>query len=200
MKFIAFCFALLLPGAATFAADTTTAASHARPDPVLPKDILTNEALVTLAEAGFSDSFIVEKIRLSRSRFDTSVEGLAYLRRNWISEELVHFVMEYAARPAAQPSAAAVAVPMKIVKQNMLVPATPTGAPGVPIVATAPVARHRHSFSVHLSRRAPAVYAITGYTQPPDALPARPILQSPALPPPDLPVMPAAAKASLSAH
>lgn len=74
----------------------------------LTPEILTNEGVVALANAGFSDAFIMEKIRLSdRTRLDVSVQGLSYLRRNAITEKLVLFILKRSAdttAPAASPA------------------------------------------------------------------------------------------------
>jgi hypothetical protein len=91
-------------------------------EPALTPEILTNEGIVALANAGFSDSFIVEKILLSnRTRLDVSVEGLAYLRRNAISENLALFLIEHNAQPL------------------MFTPAAPLVSPVTPVMGTAKV-------------------------------------------------------------
>src|SRR2546423_5981531 len=97
MRFIA-CFFLLIPAAGALAAadqppGVPVVASTIRTDSTPRREMLTNEGIVLLSDAGFSDSFIVEKILLSRTRFDVSAEGLAYLRNNAISEELVRFIL-----------------------------------------------------------------------------------------------------------
>jgi hypothetical protein len=119
---------VLVIGAAC-AADPSTTVSGWNTDSRLPSDILTNEGLVVLSNAGFSDRFIVEKILLSRARFDTSAVGLAYLRRNAMSEELLQFVLEYATKAALPSSAAApeaaAPVPVKIGKQKIKVAMMP---------------------------------------------------------------------------
>jgi hypothetical protein len=119
---------------ALMAGDTPSVGSSFRPEGSLPRDILTNEGLVVLSDAGFSDTFIVEKILLSRTRFDTSVEGLAYLRRNALSEELVRFVMEHASKPPLVPGPPVVepVQPAKAIKQNAVAiqPAAAPAAPG----------------------------------------------------------------------
>jgi hypothetical protein len=96
---------------AGFAADNAIAISSFRTDAPISREIITNESVVTLANAGFSDAFIVEKILTSnRTRFDTSAEGLAYLRMNAIPEDLVQFIVEHAGRPLfASPEPPAVA-------------------------------------------------------------------------------------------
>jgi hypothetical protein len=111
--------------AVLLAADTPTVVSSFQPESATP-DVVTNDGLVVLSEAGFSDSFIVEKISLSRTRFDVTAEGLAGMRRKGISEELVTFVLRHSAKGAVAQTAAPapIAVPMKLVKMNVLVPLT----------------------------------------------------------------------------
>lgn len=53
------------------------------------RNILTNQGIVMLAEAGYSDSFIVDMIYHKRTQFDVSAEGLAWLSRNGMSETVV---------------------------------------------------------------------------------------------------------------
>jgi len=113
----------------SFGADPPTTTATVRPD-LSPtrdfnpqRDVMTNEGVVLLSDAGFSDAFVVEKMLLSRTRFDTSVEGLAYLLRNGISQELVQFIMERSAKPAV-PIAQPEYVPMKVEKRKVLVPDT----------------------------------------------------------------------------
>jgi hypothetical protein len=63
---------------------------------------LTNDSIVTLAKAGFDELFILQLIRLSRTNFDTSVEGLVALKKAGVSRDLIRLM----AMP--QPSAPAV--------------------------------------------------------------------------------------------
>jgi hypothetical protein len=53
---------------------------------------LTNQGLVQLAEAGYSEEFLLDLIKSRPARFDTSVEGLVYLARQGLSEKLVRAV------------------------------------------------------------------------------------------------------------
>jgi|SRR5215469_582561 len=105
--------------------------SEVRPEQVLPPDILTNEGVVLLSNSGFSDAFIAEKIQLSRTRLDTTVEGLTYLRHNSVSEELIRYIMERGAQPPlgssptlapAPATAGPELVPMKVVRKKVLLP------------------------------------------------------------------------------
>lgn len=87
----------------------------------LTPEILTNEGVVALANAGFSDTFIMEKIRLSdRTRLDVSVGGLSYLRRNAITERLVLFILKRSAEPVStSPVPAAPAVVPTVIKAKL---------------------------------------------------------------------------------
>jgi len=102
----------------------------------LPRDVLTNEGIVTLAEAGFSDSFILEKITLGgRTKFDTSAEGLSYLRRHAISQELARFIMHYTEQPLLPPPVALAMAPMPEAKKKRKKTSPPQGSTIVAISA-----------------------------------------------------------------
>ncbi len=114
---------------------------EARAEAGISPEILTNEGVVALADAGYSDAFIVERILTSnRTRFDISSEGLAYMRRNAIPQDLVQFILEHSAQPLfrAVPvePAAPTTVLMKVRGKKMYVPVAPpttvalTAAPG----------------------------------------------------------------------
>jgi hypothetical protein len=55
----------------------------------LSRHILTNEGVITLAKAGFDELFIIQRIHTSRTRFDTTVEGLVALKQAGVSEDLI---------------------------------------------------------------------------------------------------------------
>ena len=56
---------------------------------LLSRHVLTNEGVIQLAKAGFDELFIIERIKTSRTRFDTSVEGLVALKQAALSEDLI---------------------------------------------------------------------------------------------------------------
>lgn len=153
--------------------------SSSRSESKLPRDIMTNEGLVLLSEAGFSDSFIVEKIVLSRTRFDVSVEGLAYLRQNSLSEELIQFVLEYTARPTItpimthRPVSAPPAQPQKAVKAQK----TKQVAEAPAEISQSPEPSYERQWLWYPS--VPSFYKT----------PAFPIIRSPAFPPASIPAM-----------
>jgi hypothetical protein len=104
-----------------WAAENAAIAPGAPADTALGPEILTNEGVVALATAGFSDAFIMEKIRLSdRTRLDVSVGGLSYLRRNAITERLVLFILKCSAEPVStSPTPAAPAIVPTVIKAKL---------------------------------------------------------------------------------
>lgn len=61
---------------------------------MLSRHLLTNQGVIQLAKAGFDELFIVERIRTSRTRFDTSVEGLIALKQAGVSEDLIRVMAQ----------------------------------------------------------------------------------------------------------
>jgi len=64
---------------------------------------LTNQGLVQLAEAGYSERFLLDIIESRPVRFDTSVEGLVFLARQGLSENLVRAVARLTPPPTPDP-------------------------------------------------------------------------------------------------
>jgi hypothetical protein len=65
----------------------------------LSRHTLTNEGVVTLAKAGFDELFIFERIVHSRTRFDTTVEGMVALKQAGVSEDLIRVMAARDVRP-----------------------------------------------------------------------------------------------------
>lgn len=61
---------------------------------LLPSTLLTNEGLLTLAQAGFSEPFLIDLIRRRATRFDVSAEGLARLALHGLSERVIRCVID----------------------------------------------------------------------------------------------------------
>ncbi len=70
----------------------------------LSRHALTNESIVTLALAGFDESFIVERIQTSRTSFSTNVDDLVALKKAGISEDLIRAMLAPGAAPPDQPA------------------------------------------------------------------------------------------------
>jgi hypothetical protein len=108
-----------------------------------PKNLLTNEGVLLLAEAGLGERFLLELIENKTSRFDTSAEALASLARQGLTENVIRALVRKQDHPAASASATD-AAPLephllrgKIVRQRMLVPDAAGG--NVAIMTMAPV-------------------------------------------------------------
>lgn len=121
---------------------------EARPEAGISPDILTNEGVVALADAGYSDAFIAERILVSnRTRFDISVEGLLYLRRNAIPQDLVQFILEHAAQPSLHAAPVEPVVPIVAMTKGrgkkmdvaVVPPTTSALAPAPGFIAAKPV-------------------------------------------------------------
>jgi len=80
---------------------------------------LTNHDIVVLAQAGFTENFLLDLIALSRTKFDTSVAGLAELAKSGVSENLIRVMLaapgspQAGVAPAGASSANIVAPPME---------------------------------------------------------------------------------------
>ena len=96
---------------------SATVVSGFHPEAGVSRDVLTNEGVVALADAGYSPQFIRQRVRVApRTQFDTTVEGLTYLRRSGVPEELVEFMIDPAgqSRPVAGSSAVMPAAPAMV--------------------------------------------------------------------------------------
>lgn len=56
---------------------------------ILPKTLLTNQSVVLLARAGYSEDFLIDIIRHKRTRFDVSPEALAWLIAQGLGERVI---------------------------------------------------------------------------------------------------------------
>lgn len=59
------------------------------PNSSTTKNILTNQGVVALARAGYSEGFIIDIIYLKQTQFDVSVDGLAWLAKQGLSERVI---------------------------------------------------------------------------------------------------------------
>ena len=80
-------FAMFAAGLAGFAA-----VCHAQEVP-FSRNALTNRDVVVLAKAGFNEDFIIETILGSRTRFNTTVDALADLAKQGMTERLIRVMM-----------------------------------------------------------------------------------------------------------
>jgi hypothetical protein len=94
----------------------TTAPAAAPPKKAAPKaapvtPVLTNQDIIKLVKAKLSDDLIIQKIAHSKTRFDTSVDGLVALREAGVDDRLLAVIMNPASAAAAAPAARPTATP-----------------------------------------------------------------------------------------
>src|ERR1039457_829339 len=94
----------------------TTAPAAAPPKKAAPKaapvtPVLTNQDIIKLVKAKLSDDLIIQKIAHSKTRFDTSVDGLVALREAGVDDRLLAVIMNPAAAAASAPAARPTATP-----------------------------------------------------------------------------------------
>jgi hypothetical protein len=66
------------------------------------RNVLTNRDVVTLADAGLGEPFIIEMIGTSRAEFDTTADGIADLKKHGVKEDIIRAMR--AARPSENTS------------------------------------------------------------------------------------------------
>ena len=67
----------------------------------MQRQMLTNEGIVELAKAGFSEAFILDLVLYKRTKFDISVDGLTFLAKKGLSERLIRAIVANAEKPEA---------------------------------------------------------------------------------------------------
>lgn len=92
--------------AQTTPAQTSTPKKAAAPKAVTPAG-LTNQDIIKLVQAKIPDDIIVSKIKTSKTRFDTSVDGMIALHNAGVSDRIVALMVNPAADAASPATAAA---------------------------------------------------------------------------------------------
>ena len=113
----------------------------------LLQNTLSNHDIVVLAQAGFSENFIADFVAMSRTRFDTSVTGLAEMAKEGLTERLIRVVLNASTAPPAANTAAAPAPPA-------MVPATVVG-PALVETSSRNRAPHRSESAMAITNQAP---------------------------------------------
>jgi hypothetical protein len=114
-----------------------------------PRNLLTNEGVLLLAEAGLGERFLLELIEQKTSKFDTSAEALAAMARQGLTENILRALVKKQDRANAPgPSGSGGDAPValephllrgKVVRQRMLVPDAAGGNVGIMTMAPVPV-------------------------------------------------------------
>jgi len=59
----------------------------------ISKNVLTNPGVALLAQAGYSEGFIIDIIHHKQTQFDVSAEGLSWLAKQGLSERIVRVMV-----------------------------------------------------------------------------------------------------------
>ena len=93
-------FTSLLLAACLLASASATA-------PVSAQEVMTNETVIQMVKAGFSESVILAKMRSSQTKFDTRTDALIELKKAGVPEKVMQAIVNGGAPPASAPAAAA---------------------------------------------------------------------------------------------
>ena len=93
-------FTSLLLAACLLASASATA-------PVSAQEVMTNETVIQMVKAGFSESVILAKMRSSQTKFDTRTDALIELKKAGVPEKVMQAIVSGGATPASAPAAAA---------------------------------------------------------------------------------------------
>lgn len=70
------------------------------------QEVLTNESVITMVKGGLSEAVIVQKIRTSPHKFDTSTSALIQLKNAGVPDRVIEAMSAPAGAPAAMPATA----------------------------------------------------------------------------------------------
>src|SRR5579864_8579196 len=59
----------------------------------LPPQILTNQGIVALSDAGYDEDFLIDLIQSRQARFDVTADGLSYLAQHGLCEHVVRVMV-----------------------------------------------------------------------------------------------------------
>jgi hypothetical protein len=71
------------------------------------QEVMTNETVIQMVKAGFSESVILAKMRSSQTKFDTRTEALIALKQAGTPEKVMQAIVSGGAPPASAPAASA---------------------------------------------------------------------------------------------
>lgn len=79
--------------------------------PASAEEVLTNDAIVTMTNAGLSDGVILARIRSSQTRFDVSTPALIKLKQAGVSDQVIEAMVGRASSPGGPAPTTAAPVP-----------------------------------------------------------------------------------------
>lgn len=81
-------------------------ASASATAPVSAQEVMTNETVIQMVKAGFSESVILAKMRSSQTKFDTRTDALIELKKAGVPEKVMQAIVSGGAPPASSAPAA----------------------------------------------------------------------------------------------
>ena len=118
------------------------------------QDVLTNESVIGMVKAGLAESVIIQKIRASSRKFDTSTDGLIKLKAAGVPDKIVEAMISGGAPAAAAASqgdptiahvSAAGTRPLKPARGEIETSVAPFAGSRQEVVIPAPRAEYRMS-------------------------------------------------------
>lgn len=85
---------LMLSLAAALVALLPTGLVSAQDSPVKPRQVLTNDSIISLTKARFKERMILTLIRTSQTRFDISTAKLVELKKHGVGERVINGMIE----------------------------------------------------------------------------------------------------------
>src|SRR5262245_627495 len=86
-------------------------ASASATAPVSAQEVMTNETVIQMVKAGFSEGVILAKMRSSQTKFDTRTDALIELKKAGVPEKVMQAIVSGGAAPASAPAAASAPAP-----------------------------------------------------------------------------------------
>lgn len=117
------------------------------------EEVLTNENIISMVKAGFSEGVILAKIHAAQGKFDTSTDALIKLKAEKVPDKVIEAMIAGGAPGSSAPTAAGEpaiayvsptgATPLKIVHGEMETSAAPFVGSRQEVVLPAPRAQYR---------------------------------------------------------
>src|SRR5256712_13450480 len=89
------------------------------------QEVLTNDSVVKMVKAGLPDAVIIQKIRASERKFDTSADALIKLKGAGVPDKVIEAMV---GGPAAAPPAAAAPAPAGAAAGEPVIAPLPAGS------------------------------------------------------------------------
>lgn len=83
---------------------TASPGTQAQNTKTTTEEVLTNESVITMTQAGLSAAIIISKIRSSKTNFNTSTDNLIRLKRERVADDVINAMVEASSSESARVS------------------------------------------------------------------------------------------------